>query len=205
MNFWSLLLKILGWKIYGENFISPRSVIAVAPHTSYLDGVIGFIAMKAMKIKFRTISAERLFFFPFKYVMKFALNAIPCGPRSGNSIRVATKMFKENDDVNLVICPEGHLKAVDKWSKGFYVIAKMSCVPINIAVLNFKKKEIHIFGPFDTKDFDIDTMFREINEDVEMFGEARHPEKYLPHSLPMARQSLRVGFHNFEDCDVNES
>ena len=41
MNFWSLLLKILGWKIYGENFISPRSVIAVAPHTSYLDGVIG--------------------------------------------------------------------------------------------------------------------------------------------------------------------
>ena len=67
------------------------------------------------------------------------------------------------------------------------------------------KFEIHIFGPFDTKDFDIDTMFREINEDVEMFGEARHPEKYLPHSLPMARQSLRVGFHNFEDCDVNES
>ena len=66
MNFWSLLLKILGWKIYGENFISPRSVIAVAPHTSYLDGVIGFIAMKAMKIRFRTISAERLFFFPFQ-------------------------------------------------------------------------------------------------------------------------------------------
>ena len=145
MNFWSLLLKILGWKIYGENFISPRSVIAVAPHTSYLDGVIGFIAMKAMKIRFRTISAERLFFFPFKYVMKFALNAIPCGPHSGNSIRVATRMFKENGDVNLVICPEGHLKAVDKWSKDFYVIAKMSCVPINIAVLNFKKRKfIHL-------------------------------------------------------------
>ena len=108
MNFWSLLLKILGWKIYGENLISPRSVIAVV-------------------------------------------------------------------------------------------------VPINIAVLNFKKKEIHIFGPFDTKDFDIDTMFSEINEDVEMFGEARHPEKYLPHTLPMERQSLRVGFHNFENCDVNES
>lgn len=184
MNFWSLLLKILGWRIYGEFFISPRSVIAVAPHTSYLDGVIGFIAMKAMKIRFSTISTERLFFFPFKYVMRFVLNAIPCGPRSGNSIHVATKMFKENGDhMNLVICPEGHLKAVDKWDKGFYVIAKMSDVPINVAVLNFKKKEIHIFGPFDTKDFDVERMFKEINIDVEIFGEARHTEKYLPYSF----------------------
>ena len=190
MNFWSLLLKILGWKICGEFLLSPRSVIAVAPHTSYLDGVIGFIAIKAMKIRFRTISAERLFFFPFKYVMRFVMNAIPRGPRSGNSIRVATKMFKENGDVNLVICAEGHLKAVEKWSKGFYVIAKMSCVPINIVVLNFKKKEIHIFGPFDTKEFDVEAMFREINMDVEMFGEARHPEKYLPHTLPMESQTL---------------
>lgn len=190
MNFWSLLLKILGWKIYGEFLLSPRSVIAVAPHTSYMDGVIGFIAMKARKIRFRAISAERLFFFPFKYVMRFAMNAIPRGPRSGNSIRVATKMFKENGDVNLVICPEGHLKAVDKWSKGFYVIAKMADVPINVAVLNFKKKEIHIFGPFDTKDFDAECMFKEINMDVEMFGEARHPKKYLPHSFPTEKQSL---------------
>lgn len=85
--------------------------------------------------------------------------------------------------MNLVICPEGHLKAVDKWGKGFYVIAKMSDVPINVAVLNFKKKQIHIFGPFDTKDFDVERMFKEINIDVEIFGEARHTEKYLPHSF----------------------
>ena len=194
MNFWSLLWKILGWKIYGENFISPRSVIAVAPHTSYLDGVIGFIAMKAMKIRFRTISAERLFFFPFKYVMKFALNAIPCGPHSGNSIRVATRMFKENGDVNLVICPEGHLKAVDKWSKGFYVIAKMSCVPINIAVLNFKKRKfIHLV-----------LLIRKISMLTRCSVKSMRMLKCsvkldilkntYPHSLPMEKQSLRVGF-----------
>ena len=63
MNFWSLLLKILGWKIYGENLISPRSVIAVAPHTSYLDGVIGFIAMKAIKIRFQKVSLSKPIFF----------------------------------------------------------------------------------------------------------------------------------------------
>ena len=108
MNFWSLLLKILGWKIYGENLISPRSVIAVV-------------------------------------------------------------------------------------------------VPINIAVLNFKKKEIHIFGPFDTKEFDVDTMFSEINEDVEMFGEARHTEKYLPAQSSDGETILTSRIRNFEDCDVNES
>ena len=114
-------------------------------------------------------------------------------------------MFTWSGDIHLVICPEGHLKAVDKWSKGFYVIAKMSYVPINIAVLNFKKKEIHIFGPFDTKDFDADRMFKEINIDVEMFGEARHPEKYLPTQSSDGETILTSRIHNFNDCDVNES
>ena len=67
------------------------------------------------------------------------------------------------------------------------------------------KFEIHIFGPFDTKDFDIDTMFSEINEDVEMFGEARHPEKYLPTQSSDGETILTSRIRNFDDCDVNES
>lgn len=81
----------------------------------------------------------------------------------------------------------------------------MSCVPINIAVLNFKKKEIYTFGPFDTKEFDVDTMFSEINEDVEMFGKARHPEKYLPAQSSDGETILTSRIHNFDGCDIKES
>ena len=65
--------------------------------------------------------------------------------------------------------------------------------------------EIRTFGPFDTKEFDVDTMFREINEDVEMFGESRHPEKYLSTQSSDGETILTSRIRNFEDCDVNES
>ena len=71
--------------------------------------------------------------------------------------------------------------------------------------MNFKKKEIYTFGPFDTKEYDVDTMFSEINEDVEMFGKARHPEKYLPAQSSDGEAILTSRIHNFDDCDVNES
>lgn len=188
-SFWSFLLWVLGWKIIRPEDLERRGVVAVAPHTSYWDGVIGYIAMKAMKINFKVISAEWLFFFPFKYVMKYVMHAIPCGPHSGNSIRVATKLFKEEKDVNLIICPEGQLAPTSKWNKGFHTIAKIADVPVTLTILNFKKKTIQFVAPFDVNDkskwnstaTDANRLLEYYSELVSDLGYAKHPEKFLKH------------------------
>lgn len=136
-----LILSLLGWQI--KDSLSKRSVVAVFPHTSYLDGVIGFLAMRAMRSNYKVMSAEWLFFWPFKYVMKYLLHAFPVGPGSSNAITKSVNLLKQ-EDCNLIICPEGQLAATDKWNPGFYIIAKKANVPIDVALLNYKDKTIHI-------------------------------------------------------------
>ena len=119
------MIWLLGWNVLiSKERLNKKSVIVVAPHTSFIDGVIGWLALNAVGIKYRCISAEWLFFFPMKYIMRGMLNAIPCGKKSGNSITVACKALEAEDDMHVVICPEGRLSAVDKWSGGFFIIAK---------------------------------------------------------------------------------
>ena len=136
-NFCKLILWLIGWTVsLDEHRFSKKSVIVVAPHTSFIDGVIGWLALNAVGIKYRCISAEWLFFFPMKYIMREMLNAIPCGKKSGNNVMVACKALLSEDDMHVVICPEGRLRAVDEWNCGFFIMAKRAKCPIDVVEMN---------------------------------------------------------------------
>ena len=139
------MIWLLGWNVLiSKERLSKKSVIVVAPHTSFIDGVIGWLALTAVGIKYRCISAEWLFFFPMKYIMCGILNAIPCGKKSGNSITVACKALASENDIHVVICTEGRLKAVDEWNGGFFIMAKRVKCPIDVVEINYKDKEIKL-------------------------------------------------------------
>ena len=144
-TFCKMMIWLLGWNILiSKERLNKKSVIVVAPHTSFIDGIIGWLALTAVGIKYRCISAEWLFFFPMKYIMRGVLNAIPCGKKSGNSITVACKALAEEDDMHVVICPEGRLRAVDEWNCGFFIMAKRAKCPIDVVEINYKDKEIEM-------------------------------------------------------------
>lgn len=138
------IFNLSGWKIDMKNNLSDKNVVAVLPHTSYWDGVIGFLAMRKLDINYKTLSASWLFFFPMKYIMKYFMHASPVKSGTLSSIRASINLFKENDKISLIICPEGHLRAVDEWSMGFHYIAKKANVNIVFAIFDYKQKLITI-------------------------------------------------------------
>lgn len=103
--------------------------------------------------------------------------------KSGNSIRVATRLFKEEKDVNLIICPEGQLAATDQWNKGFSVIAKMADVPIVAAIFDYNNKEITFFdmGKVDVYNNNHESVLKSLSSYTNILGSPRHPDKYLGH------------------------
>lgn len=183
-TFCKIIIRLLGWKILiSKERLSKKSVIVVAPHTSFIDGVIGWLALNAIGIKYRCISAEWLFFFPMKYIMRGLLNAIPCGKKSGNSITVAYKALASEDDMHVVICPEGHLRAVDEWGCGFSIMAKRAKCPINVVEINYKDKEIKMCCSMDesfVEQCSIEDAMAVLRTAYKNSGgRAKYPEKFL--------------------------
>ena len=175
-----ILFKLSGWKINIEGTLSDKNVIAVMPHTSYWDGIIGFLAMRTLGINYKTLSAEWLFFFPMKYVMKYLMHASPVKKGALSSLRTSINLFKGNDKVSLIICPEGRLKATDKWGMGFYYIAKKAKVNIAYAIFDYKQKLISITELVNVEKMseeDVIMWTRRICNDFPCRG--KYPEKFL--------------------------
>ena len=172
---YKLLLKLLGWKVVRN--ISKHSVIAMFPHTSYWDGIIGFLVMRSMKLNYKVMSAEWLFFWPFKYVMRYLLHAFPVGPKSSNAITKSVNLLKQ-EKCNLIICPEGQLAATDKWNMGFYIIAKKANVGIDLVVFNYNIKTINIFSYPAYNLPDGKTILKEINSISKRFAYPKYVEKF---------------------------
>lgn len=173
------LFRLIGWKIKIEGSLSDKNVIAVLPHTSYIDGVIGFFAMRSLGINYKTLSASWLFFFPMKYIMKYLMHASPVKNGTLSSIRESINLFNSNDKMSLIICPEGHLKAVSKWSMGFHYIAKKANVNVAFAIFDYKQKLISIVEITNVdkmSDMDMAAMIRRLCNEYPCM--AKYPDKF---------------------------
>lgn len=136
------ILKLMGWKI--TSVMPPgtkKCVIAVAPHTSYWDFVIGRLAYWYMGIKARFLIKKEAFRFPVKRLLK-NMGGIPVDRgKSRKMVEQVVELFNQADSFILVITPEGTRKPVKHWKKGFYYIALQARVPIALGYVDYKKKE----------------------------------------------------------------
>ncbi|MDD3877556.1 MAG: 1-acyl-sn-glycerol-3-phosphate acyltransferase [Bacteroidales bacterium] len=160
------IFRIKGWKIKGQ--IPPdikKCVIIQAPHTSFYDFFIGWLASNIIRKKFRFMIKKEAFFFPLAGLLK------ACGgvPVDRNQPKGTTKMlvdyFKKNEKMYLVITPEGTREYTNNWKKGFYSIALAANVPVLLGYIDYKDKIcglseniLYPSGDYD-KDFEIITNF----------------------------------------------
>lgn len=163
--FWKIYWKLSGWKQTGEFPLHiKKMIIIVAPHTSWKDIIVGFMARTQLKIyKAKFLGKKELFDGMFGWLFKI-LGGVPVDRFSKHGmVEQVVDMINKNDEFILAMSPEGTRKKVDKLRTGFYHIAKQAKVPIQMVGFDFSKKEIIVGEPFHPTDNEAADMKHIIN------------------------------------------
>lgn len=170
------IFKKCGWTAVVTVSEPPKSVICVAPHTSNWDFLIGKIYYWSLNRKSSFLMKKSWFFFPMGNILR-NMGGIPVDRSKRTSVteQVANE-FKQHETFHIAITPEGTRSLVKKWKMGFYHIALMANVPIQLAYIDYAKKEMGITGIiYPTGDEKVDL------EKIQAFYKgvtAKHPEKF---------------------------
>ena len=176
-----LCKKILfGWLGYKENITEPlpdKCVIALAPHTSNWDFVIGRLYATATGQKNLFLMKKEWFFWPVGILMR-SIGGIPVHRNKKMHVTdVIAEQAKNTDVFRICITPEGTRKANPEWKKGFYYIALKADIPILLYGLDYKNKSI-VCTKTITPNGDVEGQMSEIKEYYRNFT-GKHPKKFL--------------------------
>lgn len=139
---------ILGWKLVGEFPPLDKYLVAVAPHTSNWDFVIGLLVRTLSGVRINYIGKESLFRPPLGWFFRMTGGAPVDRGRNADTVRAIAALFRERDEFRLGLSPEGTRKAVPAWRTGFYYIALEAGVPIVFAAMDYGKKQVRLSKPF---------------------------------------------------------
>ena len=157
------IFKQTGWQVDQQipNDIK-KCIIIAAPHTSNWDFWYTMAAFAIYNLKIRFTVKKEWMKFPFNIIMKpLGGIAIDRTPRvDGNRISFVDAMaelFNANEELIIVITPEGSRSKRDKWKTGFYYIAEQANVPILLGYVDYSTKKAGIGKAIYPTDF-IQTM-----------------------------------------------
>jgi 1-acyl-sn-glycerol-3-phosphate acyltransferase len=140
----------MGWRYEGNLPAQLKKfVLVAAPHTSNFDFPLAKAAFYLMGIKVKFMAKKSLFRWPFGKIF-LSWGGLPVERSAqGNLVETLRQYFDQNDELALVIAPEGTRKAVERWRSGFYHIAFSAGVPIVCGYLDYGRK-VAGFGPIIT-------------------------------------------------------
>ncbi len=175
------ILKKQGWKITDDYGELKKSVTIFAPHTAHIDYYYGKLGFTELGVKFKFLSKKELFFFPLNLIMR-SLGSIPIrGVKGQNAIYNVVNMLNNSEELHIVVSPEGWIKKMTRWNKGFFHMAQKANVPIAVAILDYEKKEMGVKKIiYDTYDFK--TVIAEINA-VYKDVKGKNPDQFALHSV----------------------
>jgi 1-acyl-sn-glycerol-3-phosphate acyltransferase len=130
--FLKLYWKIFGWKISGNfPYQYKKIVLAVAPHTHWVDVMVGLAARQALNIQqAKFLGKKELFVWPLGWILR-KLGGTPVDRFSKQGmVDQVVELFNNNETFMLGLSPEGTRKKVNTLRTGFYHIAKKAGVPI---------------------------------------------------------------------------
>ncbi|HRI21897.1 MAG TPA: 1-acyl-sn-glycerol-3-phosphate acyltransferase [Panacibacter sp.] len=146
-SFCLFIFRITGWT--ADTNTPPeikRCIIIAAPHTSNRDFWYAMAAFAIYRLKIRYTIKKEWMRFPFSLITKpLGGIAIDRTPRNGNENRIShtdamIDLYKNNEELIILITPEGTRSKQEHWKTGFYHIAKGANVPICLGYVNYKDK-----------------------------------------------------------------
>lgn len=156
----SRIFKVTGWKV--DTNLPPeikKCIIIAAPHTSNWDFWYTMASFAIYRLKIRFTVKKEWMQFPFSLLMKpLGGIAIDRRPRTTGSdrksfVEAMIDLFKENEELIIVITPEGTRSFRDKWKTGFYHVAQGAGVPICLGYVDYAKKKAGIGKVIYPKDY----------------------------------------------------
>jgi len=179
--FWILLLKLKGWKT--DTFFPPglkKCIIIIAPHTSWQDLIIGLAYRSVLRLKnSKYLGKKELFDGPFGFIFRW-FGGVPVDRFSKhNAVDQVVDILNQHEEFMIAMAPEGTRKKVDRLKTGFYYIAKKAGIPIVMAGMDYKRKEIFFSEPFYPGDDEAKDFEHIINFFAPVQG--KHPELGLAH------------------------
>ena len=180
-TFWYLFSKcwfwLIGWRL--GSVVPPdikKSVMIAAPHTSNWDFMHARAAFFLMDVDMKVTIKKEWTTLPVLGPLVRSLGGLGVDRSRNNSlVDTMVQLFKESDELVIMITPEGTRSYQPKWRKGFYHTAMTAGVPILLGYLDYKNKEAGV-GPafWPTGDYEKDL------EEIKAFyrtKQGRFPEK----------------------------
>lgn len=179
----SFFLRLFGWDT-SATFPSgiKKCVIAVGPHTSGWDVVVGVLYRSAVGISnAKFLGKKELFDGPFGFIFKSLGGTAVDRFNKHNVVEQVIDLFNQNETFMLALSPEGTRKKVDRLRTGFYHIAKGANVPIIMAGLDFGNKRLVLSEPF----YATDNEEKDLQKIIEFFAPVQGmiPEFGMQHLL----------------------
>ena len=169
----------MGWQVLPLPADHPKgSVICVAPHTSNMDFILGLLFSWVVGIRSGFLMKSEWFFFPLGGLFR-SLGGIPVNrkERSQTVVRIQ-QLLQQEGQMHIAITPEGTRSRSEKWKSGFYHIAQAAGLPIELAVIDYQKKEVGIFEVFHpTSNAEEDLTYIRQRYRAE---QAKHPDQFTP-------------------------
>ncbi len=171
-----LLFNVMGWRADVTIPFGQKYIIALAPHTSNWDFILGILYSRAMGFRANFLMKKFWFFWPLGYVMR-GLGGIPVYRSKKTSLtdRLAA-VAQSRDEFHLCITPEGTRSATPDWKMGFYYIALKAELPIYLYGLDFATKTI-VCHKMLVPNGDAEGQMREIKNYFKDF-KGKYPEKF---------------------------
>jgi 1-acyl-sn-glycerol-3-phosphate acyltransferase len=177
------ILARMGWSVRFEGLPSLQGVIAVYPHTSNWDFVVGIVAKWSIGIPAYFWAKDSLFKVPVFGAWMRWVGGLPIDRRSprgvvGSTVDVFRAHQQEGRLLWLVVAPEGTRRFTPGWRSGYYQVALGAQVPLALVKFDWGRKQI-VFTDF------IALTGREDEDYAEMariYGDAQgyHPQQASP-------------------------
>ena len=128
---------------------APRLVVAVAPHTSNWDFIVGMGAMFALDLKLNFLAKHTLFRPPLGAIFRW-MGGIPVDRTSSHGVvGDAVRAFAASERLMLAIAPEGTRRRVEHFRSGFLHIAQGAHVPLLLAAFDWDARCVRLGPPFE--------------------------------------------------------
>ena len=140
-------LRLRGWTISGYLPDIRKFVIIGGPHTSNWDFVMFLGVIHFMGIRPKVLGKHTLMKWPFGWLMR-RWGVIPVRRDvAENTVERVGREFASNDEMMLVIAPEGTRSRSDYWRSGFYKITFGAGVPLLMAAIDGPTMKVKISEP----------------------------------------------------------
>jgi 1-acyl-sn-glycerol-3-phosphate acyltransferase len=186
--FGTRVLKWMGWSYCGTFPCCSKMILAIAPHTSNWDFVLGIAVAFNLRLKISFFGKHSIFIPPFDRLL-IRLGGIPI-ERSTTHGLVDGMVDKMREAESMVLClaPEGTRSPITPWKTGFLHIAHKANVPVFLVIFDYKKKLIE-FGPLhnisDNTHFELNRIYLHFKQ-----AQGKYPEKMVIKVVPPVEREI---------------